>query len=326
MKPLISVIVPIYNVEKYLDTCISSIVNQTYKNLEIILVDDGSPDNCPQMCDSWAERDARIKVIHIKNGGAGNARNTGLRESSGEWISYIDSDDYIDYHMFEYLLSLTDDICDLSECQIAIVDKVTTEVFTDVAKAETDIIREDAPAALQRHIADKIFRQTPPNKIYRRKVVENIQFPVGKLIDDEFWTYRVIGNCRELVHSSAVLYAYRQQASSAMHKKFSLSRLQALEAKAERVEYVKNRFPSVTPEARASLWLSAMYLGQMSIKHLNGDEQKEAFQMINDTLSKHPLQLSDYDKKNIKARFWFGWERISIKNACYLRNLLQIGL
>lgn len=95
MNDLVSVVVPIYNVEKFLDKCINSIVNQTYKNLEIILVDDGSPDNCPEMCDNWAEKDSRIKVVHKKNEGAGQARNTGIDTASGKYILFVDSDDYI---------------------------------------------------------------------------------------------------------------------------------------------------------------------------------------------------------------------------------------
>ena len=105
MNPLISVIVPIYNVEKYLARCVDSIVNQTYKNLEIILVDDGSPDRCPQMCDDYAEKDSRIKVVHKKNGGLSDARNAGMAVATGEYISFIDSDDWIETSMFELLLN-----------------------------------------------------------------------------------------------------------------------------------------------------------------------------------------------------------------------------
>ena len=96
MNPLISVIVPIYNVEKYLARCVDSIVNQTYKNLEIILVDDGSPDSCPDICDVWKEKDDRIKVIHKKNGGLSDARNAGLDIAQGEYVAFVDSDDFID--------------------------------------------------------------------------------------------------------------------------------------------------------------------------------------------------------------------------------------
>ena len=102
MNDLISVIVPVYNVEKYLNKCIESIVNQTYTNLEIILVDDGSPDNCPNICDEWAKKDSRIKVIHQRNSGGGAARNIGLDNANGSMISFIDSDDFISTDMYEY--------------------------------------------------------------------------------------------------------------------------------------------------------------------------------------------------------------------------------
>ena len=100
-KPLISVIVPIYKVEKYLEACVESLVSQSYEKLQIILVDDGSPDDCPRMCDQWKEKDSRIEVIHKANGGLGNARNAGLKSAIGEWISFIDSDDYIGLNTYE---------------------------------------------------------------------------------------------------------------------------------------------------------------------------------------------------------------------------------
>ena len=103
---MISVIVPVYNVEKYLDNCVESIVNQTYKDLEIILVDDGSPDNCPAMCDEWAKKDSRIRVIHKENGGVSSARNIGLDNVTGEYIGFVDSDDYLESNMYELLLQL----------------------------------------------------------------------------------------------------------------------------------------------------------------------------------------------------------------------------
>ena len=102
----VSVIVPVYNVENYLEECVNSILNQTYENLEIILVDDGSTDNCPQICDDWAKKDKRIKVIHKANGGVSSARNVGLDNATGEYIGFVDSDDYIDITMYEKMLKL----------------------------------------------------------------------------------------------------------------------------------------------------------------------------------------------------------------------------
>ena len=120
---LISVIVPVYKVEAYLDRCVQSIVDQTYTNLEIILVDDGSPDRCPQMCDEWAKRDARIRVIHKPNGGGAQARNVGLERASGEYIAFVDSDDYLLPGMYEALLcALMQTNCDIAECDYYVVN------------------------------------------------------------------------------------------------------------------------------------------------------------------------------------------------------------
>ena len=118
----ISVIVPVYKVEPYLDKCVSSIVNQTHKNLEIILVDDGSPDNCPAMCDAWAEKDSRIRVMHKTNGGLSDARNAGMAVATGELMAFVDSDDWIVPDMYEYLYQrLTEDNSDIAACGVQMV-------------------------------------------------------------------------------------------------------------------------------------------------------------------------------------------------------------
>ena len=119
MGELISVIIPIYNVEAYLDECIASVIAQTYSNLEIILVDDGSPDNCPQMCDEWAAKDSRIRVIHKENGGLSDARNAGIDIATGEYIAFVDSDDWIEPEMYEIMLAaLKNENADICACNI----------------------------------------------------------------------------------------------------------------------------------------------------------------------------------------------------------------
>ena len=121
MDDLISVIIPVYNVEKFIDRCINSLINQTYKNLEIILVDDGSPDNCPGLCDDWAKKDNRIKVVHKQNGGLSDARNAGLERSTGDYIMFVDSDDFVDETICEVLLNdLKNNDADFSMCGVEI--------------------------------------------------------------------------------------------------------------------------------------------------------------------------------------------------------------
>ena len=268
-QPLISVIVPVYNVEKYLDRCVGSIVNQTYRNLEIILVDDGSPDRSGAICDAWAEKDSRIRVIHQENAGGGAARNAGLDVARGDLISMIDSDDYLEPHMYVHLQSLMAEDVGIAECVVGMTESDDMPM-EDGKNAQVRICPVEEAMLL--HIRDELFQQTPPNKLYRKEAIGDARFPVGNLIDDEFFTYRVIGNCTQLVHSSAVMYAYRQQPGSAMHKPFSLKRLQGLYAKQQRLDYLKEKMPRLVYEAQYNLLFSCLYAMQACLTWLSGEE------------------------------------------------------
>ncbi len=324
MKELISVIVPVYNEEKYLDRCVSSIVGQTYKELEIILVDDGSPDACPAMCDEWAERDSRIRVIHCENGGGARARNIGIDAAKGDIIAFVDSDDYISPDMYEHLYSLMTEDVDIAECALFSTDEDNAEF--DSTDRDAEIIICSSKEAMKHHINDVIFRQTPPNKLYRRRAVGDIRFTEGKRIDDEFFTYLVIGASRKLVHSPCRLYAYRQQTESVMHKSFSPFRLQAVEAKLLRLEYIKREFPLLAAEARINLFNTCLYLGQMSLLHLEKSEKKDAFCVLNKAVRENRLSLADIKNESIKQKLWIFISKISLRVCCSLRNFIKIGI
>lgn len=324
MEPLISVIVPIYKVEEYLSRCVDSIINQTYKNLEIILVDDGSPDDCPKICDDYAKKDNRIKVLHLENGGAGYARNKGLSIASGDFISFIDGDDYIALEMYEtFLLFIKDDI-DIIECNII----NTTNDFVEFEKfdpSKSKIINCNSEKALKYHIEDSIFRQTPPNKLYRMEIVGNIFFPEGKLIDDEFWTYKVLGKANRLVHIDCSMYAYRQQNGSVMHKRYSLKRLQAIDAKCQRLEYIENNYSELTSFAKDNLLFSILFQGQMCSKYLEKFEQKESFDYLTKKIKIY-ISFCDVMKfSSAKRKIWGTVTLISLKFTCKIRNALKIG-
>ena len=316
--PLISVIVPVYRVEQYLDRCLRSITEQTYRNLEIILVDDGSPDNSGAICDAWAAKDSRIRVIHKENAGAGAARNTALDAAAGEIISMIDSDDYLEVHMYEHLLSLMTEDVDIAECDICWTERDDLPL-EDGSKAEIRVC--DVEEAMLLHIRDEMFCQTPPNKLYRSGAVRDIRFPEGNLIDDEFFTYRVIGNARRLARSSACMYAYRQQPGSAMHKSFSVRRLQGLEGKRQRLKYLQKRMPSLVYEAKFDLFFTAMFIMQESLRHLKGAELEQVRQYIRELLKditpleKHPHASG---KKNLLLKL----AQKNFEGTCRLLNFL----
>ena len=289
--PLISVVVPVYRVEAYLDQCIRSIAEQTYPNLEILLVDDGSPDSSGAICDRWAQRDSRIRVFHKENAGAGAARNTALDAATGELIAFVDSDDYLHPNLYTHLFSLMQDGVEIAECEIGTTQNDDMPMEDGSA---AQILICEAEEALHLHIQDEVFRQTPPNKLYRRECVGDNRFPEGNLIDDEFFTYRVLGNAKKLAHSSACMYAYRQQPDSAMHKPFSLRRLQGLDAKLQRLEYLEERYPNLIWEAKADLLMTCLFAMQGCLRSLTGEEMETAREKLRSVLAHiTPLELRE---------------------------------
>lgn len=317
-QPLISIIVPVYKVEPYLDKCISSIVNQTYKNLEIILVDDGSPDNCPTICDAWAKKDRRIRVIHQKNQGGGAARNAGLDLASGSLIAFVDSDDYIAPDMYAHLYELLEQGADIAECDYV-------EVVGDdaVFACGYETLSYTAQRAMAGHIRDRVFRQLIWNKLYRHQVVDGIRFPINKKIDDEFFTYQVLGNANTLIHSTKVCYAYRQQPESVMHSMPISKRIQAVEAKTQRHTYIKARFPELTNLSARDLWFTCIYQGQLAMRELDTGAVRSTMADLTTVLKENPISMQEC---NAKEKLWLILARKDIRLACCVRNILKIGL
>ena len=180
--------------------------------------------------------------------------------------------------------------------------------------------------ALSAHIADRLFRQTPPNKLYRTAAAQGILFPASSLIDDEFWTYRVIGAARRLVHIPEILYAYRQRPGSAMHKSFSLHRLEMLDARLARLEYLRQAYPRLVYQAEISLWGSALYSCQMTFAYLSGDERRAALDKIRYILSQIPPDSTRFASLRTVRKFWWIASRISLCGTCTVRNFLKIGI
>lgn len=316
--PLISVIVPVYGVENYLNQCVQSIVDQTYRNLEIILVDDGSPDNCGAMCDAWAEKDSRIRVIHQANAGAGAARNAALDVATGEIISMIDSDDYISRNMYSHLASLMKDDVDIAECQLVYTHSDAAEL-DDGVQCETAVFSMEEAFCM--HIRDTLFRQTPPNKLYRSSVIRDVRFPVGNLIDDEFFTYRVIARARKLASSSACMYAYRQQEESAMHKRFSLKRLQGLDAKCMRLAFIRQNIPQLENEAKFDLLFYCIFIMQESLRHFTGEDLQKAKSRVQEVLNEIAPVLPVPDASMFK-KLLMKMAQIHFLGTCKLLNFL----
>ena len=239
----VSVIVPIYQVEKYLRKCIDSIINQTYKNLEIILVDDGSPDLCGKICDEYAEKDVRIKVIHKENGGLSDARNAGLDIACGDYIVFVDSDDYIAHDMIEKLYeSLVNNDADMALCSFEYVDEdgniIKKEGFTSPIKNEVLSKKEMLCKLLENK---HWYYSIACNKLYKNNLMQDIRFPKEKIHEDEFIAHKSIGMCETISCIQEPLYFYVQRDNSIMGKGYNARNLDCVEAYFERtIFFIKN--------------------------------------------------------------------------------------
>ena len=238
MEDLISVIVPVYKVEKYLNKCIDSIINQTYKNLEIILVDDGSPDNCPQICDEYAKRDNRIKVIHKENGGLSDTRNVGIHVAKGKYIGFVDSDDWIALEFYEKLYKLLKK----HNAEIAVCDFTRTNNENLLVNNKNTIeIMYSQEEYLKRYF--KIGCQNTEyyawNKLYKRNLISDNQYPKGLTSEDVVGTYKAILKSNKIVKTSEKLYFYRYNSES-ITGKFSEKDLDLIPIWNQIIEITKN--------------------------------------------------------------------------------------
>lgn len=235
---LISVIVPVYKVERYLPKCIESILQQTYQELEIILVDDGSPDHSGHICDEYAKKDPRIQVIHKKNGGVADARNVGIEQATGELIALVDSDDYIAPDMYEKLvLRMQEDGSDMAICNFLCVEPDGTEILS---------LNHSLPISDGVFTRDELFRKladgqkthyyaTTWNKLYKRELFFDARYPTDKYYEDEFIAHHVIKNCNSISCVSDALYYYVQHPGSFMHGKATIKKLDSSGALLDRV-------------------------------------------------------------------------------------------
>lgn len=319
---LITIIVPIYRVEDYLSRCVKSLVAQTYKNIEIILVDDGSPDACPLLCDEWGAKDDRIKVIHKENGGLSDARNAGIQAAEGEYILFVDSDDWVsaDYvkNLYQAVYDSNADIC---ECDII---RTAGEAVPYGNVQESVPVCYEVEEALKLLIEDSIFHQYVWNKIYKIDCVKNIPFEKGKINEDEFWTYQVFGKAKKVIKIQKKLYYYFQRDNSIMGTVYNQRRLDVLEAKTGRQQYIEKYFPNLSFTAKANLLQSCMYSGQMVILYMRGEERDIALEVVIKYFKDAVVEMEKLPV-SLKQKIWIYSARINFKLTCRIRNSLKIG-
>ena len=210
-KDLISIIIPVYKVEKYLEKCIESVLKQTYTNLQVILVDDGSPDNCGKICDEYAKKDSRIEIIHKVNGGLSDARNVGIAKAKGKYIGFVDSDDYIKEDMYEILINLIKEYdADVSICNL--YDVIEGKEY--IRNKENGIKEYNRIDILKEVLLDKNIQSYAWNKLYKKELFNEIKYPIGKKYEDIGTTFYIFEKCNKVVVTSEPEYYYLKRADS----------------------------------------------------------------------------------------------------------------
>ena len=321
---LVSIIVPVYRVEDYLSRCVESLIKQTYRNIEIILVDDGSPDRCPELCDWWVKKDDRIRVIHKKNGGLSDARNAGVSIAQGEFIIFVDSDDWVDDTFVESLyLGVYYTQSDICECEIIKTDKMKKMKFLkENKKGNAQCFKPEE--ALELLIQDSVFHQYVWNKIYKRECIEGIMFEIGRTNEDEFWTYQVFGRSDRIAKIPNRLYYYFQRNESIMGKTYNLKRLDALEAKKRRQLYIEKYYPGIAEVSKVNFLFSCLYSGQMSILQMPKEDSEIALSIIIGYF-KEEIKHSGKLHISIKSKIWLFLAKLDFITTCKMRNFFQIG-
>ena len=256
-NPLISVIIPVYNVEKYLSKCIESVMAQTYTRLEIILVDDGSKDSSGEICDRYAEKDSRVRVIHKQNGGLSDARNCGIAASSGEYIGLVDSDDYIDADMYETLYSLTAEYgADVAMC--GLYDVYEGREVSQTESPERFCVEKEE--AMKMVLEAKTVSVTAVNKLYKREIFDSVKYPVGKTAEDAFVILHILEKAEKTAVTTEKKYYYFHRENSITTRSFSKRDFDAIEAYDQNYRYICDKHPSLERTAKMRVYWSHFYV------------------------------------------------------------------
>ena len=258
---LISVIVPVYNIEKYVGKAIETIIGQTYGDLEIILVDDGSTDKSGEICEHYAGKDDRIVVVHQENGGLSKARNTGTRIAKGDAIAYIDGDDYIHPCYFEILAkNLTEHNADISVCGMQVVSENEYEELTHSKDVENAAVEISAEEAIEGMLSQKRFSLSSCAKLYKRKIAQSHYFPEQELFEDYYTVYRFFTEADAVTYTDAGLYYYLKRAGSITKKKYSHQMMDYIKHGEQVIDHVKQSGQQLMDAAISRLVWACFYI------------------------------------------------------------------
>lgn len=295
---MISVIVPVYNMEKYLKKCVDSILNQDYKDIELILVDDGSKDSSPLMCDEFADHDDRIKVIHKENGGQGSARNMGLDIAKGEYISFIDSDDWVEPDMYTNLITIAqENDADLAICEVALCHEDGTVLKKKRVNGTLIMTKDEAFS--HRFDGSEIVTDSPCNKLYKKELFKNLRYPENRLLEDSALMYLILDRVQKVVSSEKIGYNIRCDMGSVSRRKYNKKRCDTIITFTEMADFLasKEEYKKYVPVANSYI-AGAIFFNAGECYLSRFDKRKQTLKYIKGKAKEVLASGKQFSKKN----------------------------
>lgn len=297
IMPKISIIVPVYNVEEYIHRCIDSILAQTFTDFELILVNDGSPDQCGKICDKYAENDSRIKVIHKKNGGVAEARNFGLEIAQSQYIGFVDSDDYIESTMYEKLYTA----CINNSAEISVCGRC--DIYENKKESTFVLPKEeiwDKKKAIENLLTWNNIDSSVCDKLIKSNIFEGLKFPVDKNVEDIFIAYKLIFKSNKICHIGEPLYNYCHRKDSRSVEDFSEERLDMLEVSLNINKFVNETYPDLKNKADSFYYKHLIYLLKLLQLKGNSKENYEHNKKSRELLASNLINI--FKNQNIEMK------------------------
>ena len=317
-SPLISIIVPIYKVEAYLCRCVDSIISQTYTNLEIILVDDGSPDNCGKICDKYSVKDRRVKVIHKTNGGLSDARNVAITSADGEWITFVDSDDYVAQ---DYVATLYR-IVERNKCKVGVASMRTFVEGEAVSTNQPDYEEcvFDNLTGIEKMFYQELFDTTAWGKIYHRTLFSTgIRYPVGLLYEDLPTTYLLFLQSDRIAYCNRIVYNYQLRANSIEGQPFNVNKLDSAIKILSMIQAHSKDLKPITKSVRCRLLSFCLHI-LLEMPEDFFDERKQV--LVDFVRNNRRLVMADWEARK-KARLGALASYMGLKVSRRLLNMVK---
>lgn len=314
MDELISIIVPVYNIEQHLKKCINSIISQTYPNFELLLVDDGSTDHSGSICNSFAIEDSRIKVIHKENGGLSDARNVAIPVARGNYILFIDGDDYIDQEYISYLYELQKKTsADIAVCEFNYVNENGTRI--NHPRNDGIEIVMDQRQSIYELLSTKLYSNSASGKLYKRELFDNIRYPKGRLFEDIATTYRIFLKSNTVIFGAKALYYYVQHSDTISTSTFSEKKLDAVEFVESMTKEIEANYPDLMKICKCRC--IDTYVG--ILKQIDAKEQRKIANTMHQKI-RNIRSIVFFKEASLKRKIWAA---TSIFNTTFYCKLLK---